>query len=227
MKDFGILYIVATPIGNMGDISSRAIETLSTVNKIYAEDTRVGIKLMKSLGIEKIIESYHAHSHRSIYDQILKDLIDGANLALISDAGTPGISDPGNELINYLLDREPLLQIRSIPGPSSITSALSISGFKANTFNFLGFLPKKKQKAIFEKISDSEDTAIYFDSPHRVLGNLRKLLDYVGSNRRVFVARELTKIHETHYRGAIEEVIKSLESEDYLKGEIVCIIEGK
>lgn len=226
MNNFGTLYIVATPIGNLGDISSRAIDMLRSVDKLYTEDTRVTNGLLKNFDINTSSISFHAHSDSHKMDLILKDLIEGSNVALVTDAGTPGISDPGNALIDYLLSREPSLNIIPIPGASALTAALSVSGFNAREFTFLGFLPKKKLQAVYMRIIDSEIVIVYFDSPHRVIKNLETFYRDLG-NRRLFVARELTKLHETHYRGSAEEVLNQLKSEKNLKGEIVVVIEGK
>lgn len=222
----GKLYIVATPIGNLGDISSRALDILHSVAKIYAEDTRVTNKLLKNFDIQTSTQSFHAHSSQLKFDLILKDLIDGKNIALVTDAGTPGVSDPGNELVDYLFSREPDLQIRSIPGPSAVTTALSMCGFNVNKFLFLGFLPKKKLNKSLEIIKNSEVAVIYFDSVHRALKNLEKLSGVLEGTRRVFVAREITKLHETHYRGSIAQVLAQLKEEKNLKGELVVVVES-
>jgi len=226
MNNFGTLYIVATPIGNLGDISSRAIDVLRSVDKLYTEDTRVTNGLLKNFDIITSSISFHAHSDSHKMDLILKDLIDGKSVALVTDAGTPGISDPGNELVDYLLSREPELKIIPIPGASALTAALSVSGFNAREFTFLGFLPKKKLQAVYKQIIDSEIVVVYFDSPHRVIKNLEAIVGRL-EDRRIFIARELTKLHETHYRGSAEKVLHQLKEEKNLKGELVVIIENK
>lgn len=221
----GKLHIVSTPIGNLEDITIRAIDTLKSVDKVYAEDTRVGLRLLKSFDIEKPLNSFHAHSNTLKYDLVLKDLIDGFNLALITDAGTPGISDPGNELVNYLLKLEPNIQVIPVPGASALTTAVSVSGFNMNSFIFLGFLPKKKLNKTLEIIANSEIPVICYDSPHRIKSNLLKLSSILKTKRNVFIGRELTKMHETHYRGDINEVLVQLNNEKNLKGELVLIID--
>lgn len=220
----GTLYIVATPIGNLEDITKRALKTLKEADLILAEDTRVSGKLLKHFDIEKPILSYHQHSDDNTRLKILGYLISGKKLALVTDAGTPGISDPGNELINYILEREPEIKIVPIPGPSAIITALSASGFRADKFVFIGFLPKKKRTKLFSWLKEGKITFAFYDSPKRVLKSLEVLKEEFV-DKRVFVARELTKMHETLYRGTFNEAIKSLK-EDTLKGEIVVIVEN-
>lgn len=220
----GKLYIVATPIGNLEDTTRRAISTLTDVDLILAEDTRVTKKLLSGYDIEKPIMSYHHHSDENTKLKILGYLIKGKNLALVTDSGTPGISDPGNELIDYLLEREPLINVVPIPGPSALTTALSSSGFRTNKFVFLGFLPKKGRAKLYDWLEKGEMTFVFFESPNRILKTLGVIKERFGQ-RRVFVARELTKMYETLYRGEIDKIIKELK-EDTLKGEIVVVVEG-
>jgi len=229
------LYIVATPIGNLDDITSRALQVLRGVDLILCEDTRVTKKLLDHYGIKTLTLSYHEHSKLKKVNYILDQLKQGKNLALVSDAGTPGISDPGNKLIeqlnNWLIDQ---LRIVSIPGPSAVTAAAAISGFPLDRFVFLGFPPaKKKRKKFFEEIISSKYPVIFYESPYRILKTLRELKalynlgDRLNSTaQKIVVCRELTKKFETIYRGAIEEVIKQLE-EDVIKGEFVVIVNKK
>jgi 16S rRNA (cytidine1402-2'-O)-methyltransferase len=220
----GTLYIVATPIGNLEDITKRALSTLKKTDLILAEDTRVTKKLLSHYDIKKPIMSYHHHSDENTKLKILGYLIKGKDLALVTDAGTPGISDPGNELIDYLLDKEPEINVVPIPGPSAITAALSVSGFNINKFVFFGFMPKKKRNKLLNWIKARKVSFAFYESPHRViktLGRLKK--DF--PKRRVLVARELTKVHETLYRGSFDEVTDELKK-DKLKGEIVVIVEN-
>lgn len=221
----GTLYIVATPIGNLEDMTLRAIRVLREVDLILAEDTRVTEKLLIHYDMDKDILSYHQHSNISRKSQIYSDIINGKNIALVSDAGTPGISDPGNELIDFLLSHDKTIKIVPIPGASAITTALSVSGFRADKFVFLGFLPKKKRKKLFEWIKDGKITFAFYESPFRILKTLAVLEEYFGSDRRIFIARELTKLHETLYRGSIKEVKEKL-GEGKIKGEIVVVVEG-
>jgi 16S rRNA (cytidine1402-2'-O)-methyltransferase len=226
----GTLYIVGTPIGNLDDISKRALETLAKVDLVLAEDTRVTNKLLINFDIKKRIESYHQHSSDEKKLSILKMLMDGVDIALVSDAGTPGLSDPGNELIDFLYSHSggseatDRISIIPIPGPSAATTALSVCGFNVSNYLFLGFWPKKKQSKYINLIQKTSVPFVYFDSPHRVMKNLEKLLQEIG-DRRVFVGRELTKMHETHYRGSISEVLSALKAEKHLKGEIVIVVE--
>ena len=218
----GILYIVATPIGNLDDISLRALQTLKNVDIIYAEDTRKTSILLNHYDIVNITNSYHQHSKDIKKNKILKHLIDGENVALVTDAGTPGISDPGNELINYLLEKEPTIKVIPIPGPSALTASLSVSGFRADKFVFIGFLPKKKRTKLFKWLKEGRMTFAFYESPKRLLKTLEVLKEHFNGDTRVVIARELTKMHETVYRGSISEVQKVLGKP---KGEVVVIVE--
>jgi len=226
----GTLYIVATPIGNLEDITLRAIRVIREADLILAEDTRVTEKLLAFLKSKfqmsnsKLI-SYHQHSGEGKKFEILNYLLEGKNLALVTDAGTPGISDPGNELIDFLLVKDASIKIVPIPGASAITTALSVCGFNVSKFIFLGFLPKKKRTKLFKWLVDGKISFSFYESPHRILKTLDVLAEHFGEGRRVFIARELTKIYETLYRGTISEVKAKLEKEK-VKGEIVVVVEG-
>lgn len=224
--NFGTLYIVATPIGNLGDISKRAIETLKSVDVILTEDTRVTKKLLNRFKIQTRISSYHQHSKETKKLNILKDLIEGKNIVLVSDAGTPGISDPGNELIDYLLEKEPKIKIVPIPGPSAITTALSICGFNVNNFVFLGYFPKKKRTKTFLRIKEGKEAHIFFESPKRLLKTITELQEYTEEQRRIFIGKELTKMFEMTYRGQLKSIIGQLETSD-LRGEAVVVVEKR
>lgn len=217
----GTLYIVATPIGNLEDITLRAIKILKEVDIVLAEDTRVTKKLLPSS--VKLI-SYHQHSSEAKKLRILSELIKGKNLALVTDAGTPGISDPGNELVSFLIEKGSNIKIVPIPGPSAVTAALSVCGFDVSRFTFLGFLPKKKLAKTLNLIVERRIATVFFESPKRIIKTLEKLKKYLGSDRRVFVGRELTKMHETTYRGSLSEVSEKLSNEN-IRGEIVVIVE--
>jgi len=219
----GNLYIVATPIGNLKDITLRAIETLHKVDLILAEDTRVSKKLLERYNISTKLISYHQHSKEEKKKKILLDLLSGKNLALITDSGTPGVSDPGNELISYLVEREKEIGVVPIPGASAIACAISVTGLKMSKFLFLGFLQKKKRKKLFEWIKLQKYPFCFYESPKRVLKTLDTLEEYFGKEINVFIARELTKMHETLYRGTLEKVRRNL-SKDKVKGEIVVIV---
>lgn len=218
----GTLYIVATPIGNLEDITLRALRILKEVDLIIAEDTRVSGYLLRHYDINRAILSYHQHSGEDKKLQILNLLLDGKNIALVTDAGTPGISDPGNELIDYLLAYQPQLKIIPIPGASAITTALSASGFTANEFVFIGFMPKKKKTKLVKWLKDGKMTFAFYESPHRLVKTLGQIEDEFGDVN-VFIGRELTKMHETLYRGKISEINKTLKGK--IKGEIVVAVE--
>ena len=219
----GMLYMVATPIGNLKDITLRALDALKESDFILAEDTRVTKKLLMHYDIQASVLSYHQHTQEQKKNEILRLLIEGKNLALVTDAGTPGISDPGNELIAFLLEKEPDIKIVPIPGASALVTALSVSGFRADKFVFLGFLPKKRRSKLIAWLKEGKDTFCFYESPKRILKTLEMLKEEFG-NRNVFVARELTKLHESLYRGNISEVIEKLQK-DPVKGEIVVVVE--
>lgn len=221
------LYIVATPIGNLDDFSMRAVKALSDSDLILAEDTRVTLKLLEHFDIHKPLESYHQHTSDEKKLRILSLLMEGKSVVLVSDAGTPGISDPGNELIDFLLNSSKISEIKviPIPGPSAVTTALSVSGFDVSQYVFLGFWPKKKASKLIKMIQNIAIPFVFFESPHRIIKTLSLLSESLGKERRVFVGRELTKMHETHYRGTIEEVLKKLKADKFLKGEIVAVVE--
>lgn len=220
-KNAGILYIVATPIGNLEDITLRAIRILKEVDLIAAEDTRHTLKLLNHLEISKPMISYHRHNEEIRTDNLIKELEDGKNIALVSDAGTPGICDPGEEIIKRCIDKN--IKIIPIPGACAMVNALICSGISTKEFNFLGFLPlnKKTRKEKLEEIKNSNKTIILYEAPHKLKNTLNDLKDIV-ENRKIVLARELTKIHEEYIRGTIEELIENSEN---LKGEIVLIIE--
>lgn len=221
----GILYIVATPIGNLEDISLRALKILKEVDLILAEDTRVTKKLLMHYDIKTPTLSYHQHSSDEKKNRIISSLVKGQDLALVSDAGTPSISDPGNELIDFLLKREPEIKVVPVPGAAALTTALSVAGFRTDKFVFLGFLPKKKRTRLFSWLKQGKITFAFYESPRRLLKTLNVLGGHFGPGRRVFIARELTKIHESLYRGTIEQITNELQGS--IKGEIVVVVEGK
>ncbi len=222
-----ILYIVATPIGNLEDISKRALRILSEVDLILCEDTRQTQKLLNFYTIKKPTLSYHQHSKFKKIDYILNLLKHGKDLALVCDAGTPGISDPGNKLIEIILTRFSLVNIRfvPVPGPSALIAAASISGFPMDKFLFLGFPPhKKKRKKFFEEVINSKYPVIFYESTHRILKTLRELKS-LDEKLKIVVYRELTKAFETIYRGRVGEVLEQLEKGEK-RGEFVIIVEA-
>lgn len=224
------LYIVATPIGNLADITYRAISVLNEVDIILSEDTRVASKLLSHYEIKKKVESFHAHTKDSKVDKILSYLESGKNIALITDAGTPGVSDPGATLVKRVLESKiENIFIIPIPGASALTTAISASGIEMSSFNFLGFLPHKKgRETLFKKINENDKIFIFYESPHRVLKTLEGLEKFLDSNREVVVAKELTKIHEEFVRGDIKKVREYfLSNPSKIRGEFVVIIGNK
>ncbi len=234
-------YIVATPIGNMGDITFRAIETLKSVDLILCEDTRETKKILEKYAIDKPTMSYHAQSKLSKVDKIFELLEGGKNLALVSDAGTPGISDPGAMLVskikekfNNLVVGVPLgtpttklceVQVIPIPGPSAVITALSASGLPTHEFTFLGFLPHKKgRETLLREIANSKRTMVFYESPHRILKTLESLIKFCP-NKKVCVARELTKIYEEFKIGAPDEVLEYFnKNTEKQRGEFTVIV---
>ena len=218
----GKLFIVATPIGNLEDITIRAVKILNMVDIIAAEDTRHTLKLLNHLEISKPLISYHRHNEDVKSDILIEDLLKGKNIALVSDAGTPGISDPGEEVIKKCIDNN--IQVIPIPGACAMVNALICSGIDTKEFTFLGFLPlnKKLRKIKLEEIKNSNKTIIIYEAPHKLLATLKDLKE-VLENRKIVLARELTKIHEEFIRKDIDELINIAEN---IKGEIILIIEA-
>jgi len=209
------LYIVATPIGNLKDITRRALEALQQADFILCEDTRVTRKLLDYFDIDKPMISYHQHSKLSKIAKI-KELLNNHDLALVSDAGTPGISDPGNKLIEQVKN---ICEVVPIPGVSAISTIISISGFPTDRFIFLGFIPqKKKRKQFIEKINTFEYPVIFYESCYRIIKTLKQL----NQDLEIVVGRELTKKFETIYRGQVDKVIDMIEK-DKIKGEFTII----
>jgi 16S rRNA (cytidine1402-2'-O)-methyltransferase len=222
-------YVVGTPIGNLEDITLRAISILKSVNLILCEDTRTTGILLKKYGIEAPLMSYHIKSKLSKIKDIIKLLEEGKNIALVSDAGTPCISDPGSLLISEIRKKiEELkteIKIRAIPGASALTSAYSISGIKGGDFTFLGFLPHKKgRETLFKEISKSERTMIFYESPHRIMKTLESLNKF-APDKEIFIAREITKIFEEDIKGKASEISEFFKNnKEKIKGEFVVII---
>ena len=221
-KKKGILYVVATPIGNLEDITLRAIRILKEVDFIAAEDTRHTLKLLNHLEISKPMISYHRHNEEIRSDNLIKELENGKNIAVVSDAGTPGICDPGEEIIKKCIEEN--ITVVPIPGACAMINALIASGINTKEFTFLGFLPlnKKTRKEKLEEIKKTSKTIIIYEAPHKLKSTLEDLKEIL-EERKVVLARELTKIHEEYIRGTIQELILKAEN---LKGEIVLIIEG-
>lgn len=219
----GKLYIIATPIGNLEDITLRALRILKEVDIIAAEDTRQTLKLLNHYEISRHLISYHRHNEETKSNYLIEKLKEGQNIGLVSDAGTPGISDPGEEVIKKAIEEE--IEVIPIPGACAMVNALICSGLDTKEFCFLGFLPlnKKLRKEKLEEIRSSTKTIILYEAPHKMKITLKDLKDYIGE-RRVVLARELTKIHEEFIRKPIEELIEDVEN---LKGEMILIIEAK
>ena len=218
-------YVVATPIGNMGDITFRAIETLKEVDLILCEDTRMTKRLLDKYFINKPTMSYHAQSKLSKTDKIFELLEEGENLALVSDAGTPGISDPGAMLVSQIKEKFNDVQIIPIPGVTALITALSASGLPTHEFTFLGFLPHKKgRETLFKEIAEAKRTMVFYESPHRILKTLESLQKFCPE-KKVCIARELTKIYEEFKTGSPKELLQYLtENTVKQKGEFTVLV---
>lgn len=218
----GILYIVPTPIGNLKDITFRAIETLKEVDIILAEDTRQTQKLTKHYGIDKMLWSHHKFNEHKATDSIIQKLKAGNNFALVSDGGTPGISDPGFFLVRACIQEG--VPVISLPGAVAFIPALVNSGFPCDKFVFEGFLPHKKgRKTLLEKIAIEERTVILYESPHRIIKTLEQIITYISPERPVAISRELTKTFEENLRGTAAEMLEHFKKHKP-KGEFVLII---
>lgn len=217
----GTLYLVATPIGNLDDITLRAIKILKDVDFIAAEDTRHSLKLLNHLEISKPLISYHRHNEGVKSELLIEKLLDNKNIALITDAGTPGISDPGEEIVKQCIENN--IQIIPIPGACALINALICSGLDTTEFTFFGFLPlnKKNRKENLDKIKNCSNTSILYEAPHKLSSTLKDLNEIL-ENRKIVLARELTKIHEEFISGTATELLNRL---DNPKGEFVIIIE--
>ena len=220
----GILYIVPTPIGNLEDITLRALRVLKEVEMIAAEDTRHTQHLLAHFGIKTALTSYHEHNERDKARTLVERIKNGASIALVSDAGTPAISDPGYRIVVQAIDAG--IQVVALPGASALTTALSASGLPTDRFLFEGFLPAKPQerKAKLQSLRAETETLLFYEGPHRLLDALNDMLKIFGE-RQVAVARELTKLHEEFLRGRLSDVIGSLGDRE-IKGEIVIMVQG-
>ena len=220
--EYGKLYIVATPIGNLEDITYRAINILNSVDLIAAEDTRHTLKLLNKYQISKHLISYHRHNEDVKSNSLINDLKQGKNIALVSDAGTPGICDPGEVIIKKCLEEN--IQVIPIPGACAFVNALICSGLSTESFSFIGFLPlnKKNRKEKIDLIKNSKNTVILYEAPHKLQATLNDLSEVV-KDRKIVIARELTKIHEEFIRGNIDEIIEKTQD---IKGEMIILIEG-
>lgn len=222
----GKLYLVATPIGNLGDITFRAIETLKNVDLILAEDTRKTIKLLNHFEISKQMISFYRHNEGTKIDSVIELLLEGKNLALVSDAGTPAISDPGEDLVREAINND--IVVIPIPGAVAFVQGLICSGFDTKRFVFEGFLPMNKgnRKTHLNSLKNEERTIIFYEAPHKLRRTLKDLREYFGGDRRVVLSREITKVFEEHLRFTLDEAI-AYYSEGDIKGEFVVLVEGK
>lgn len=220
-----MLYIVPTPIGNLQDITLRALEVLKKVDLILAEDTRTSIKLLNHYQIIRPLSPYHQHNEHQVLQHLVNQLLQGKTIAMISDAGTPGISDAA-----FLLVRECNkvgVKVECLPGPTAFVPALVNSGLPANRFIFEGFLPLKKgRQTLLKKLASEDRTLIFYESPHRLVKTLEEFIQYFGSGRQCAISRELSKLHEENVRGSLEEILLHFRQKD-VKGEIVLVVSGK
>ena len=222
----GKLFLVPTPIGNLDDMTFRAVKVLKEVSLILCEDTRTSGKLMKHFEIGTQLKSFHQHNEHNLVSEMAKQMKLGQSFALISDAGTPGISDPG-----FLLVRECIannIEIESLPGATALIPALVNSGLPCDRFVFEGFLPHKKgrQKRV-QALLEETKTIVFYESPYRVIKTFNLLKEHFGGERRASFSREITKLHEETFRGTIDEIIAHLEAKQAIKGEFVLVLEGK
>lgn len=221
----GKLYVVGTPIGNLKDITERGKETLQSVDLILAEDTRVTAKLLNHLGIKKPMWRYDEYAKDDLYERILEFLGTGKEIALVTDAGTPNIADPGSKLIAFIRERIPQIEIIPVPGPSAIVTALSVSGSNADKFTFVGYPPHKKgRQTFFKKLKETGiRPLVMYESPHRLQKTLSDLEKICECEEKVTIAKELTKIHEEIWSGTVKEA-KERFTKDKGKGEFVIIV---
>lgn len=221
----GTLYVVATPIGNLEDITLRAVRVLSEVSAVACEDTRVTSKLMAHVKLQKSLVSLHEHSDAPALARLMDRLRKGESIAYVSDAGTPGVNDPGGKLVAAAFEAG--MKVEPVPGPSAVTAAISVCGFPMDEFTYVGFIPHKKgRETLFRQIAERETPTIFFESTHRIEKTLASLTKVLDPERRIFMGRELTKLHETLYRGTIDAVTKHLQATS-TKGEFVLIIGPK
>jgi 16S rRNA (cytidine1402-2'-O)-methyltransferase len=220
----GILYIVATPIGNLSDMTFRAVDILSKVDLIACEDTRVTKRLLQHYDIDTQTTSYHQHTKNDKVQKIIAGIIDGDDVAVVTDAGTPGISDPGNVLVAAAIKES--VTIMPIPGCTALTTLVSVAGIDMQQFTFLAYPPHKKgRQTFFRRVVNSEMPVVYYDSVHRVVKNLELLKEISGGRHNVIIGRELTKMHEQIIRGTVEDSINYFaEHPDKVRGEFVIIV---
>lgn len=218
----GKLYLVATPIGNLEDITLRALKVLESVDLIAAEDTRHTLGLLNHFNISKPLISYYKQNEKTKSEILISKLLEGQNIAVVSDAGTPGISDPGEEIVKVAIEND--IEIVPIPGACAFVNALIASGFSTKEFSFIGFLSaeKKERKEKLEDLKYETKTLIFYEAPHKLKTMLESVLEVLG-DRKIVLAKELTKIHETFIRGTVSEILENIET---IKGEFVILVEG-
>lgn len=221
----GTLYLCATPIGNLGDISSRCLEILENVDVVAAEDTRRTLQLLNHFGITKALTSYHEHNKKSKGEYIINLLLEGKNIAQVSDAGTPAISDPGEDLVRLAIEND--IEVTSIPGPVAGINALILSGLPTSRYAFEGFLSTNKRNRYehLESVKKDTHTLIFYEAPHKLLSTLKDMKQYFGGERKIALARELTKLHEEIIRTTLDGALEYY-SEKSPRGEYVLIVEG-
>jgi 16S rRNA (cytidine1402-2'-O)-methyltransferase len=222
-KNQGTLYLVATPIGNLEDITFRALRVLREAGVIACEDTRHTAKLLQHYGIEKPTVSYHEHNEAARAEELVARLEEGVNVAQVSDAGMPGISDPGYRVVRLAIEHG--ISVVPVPGPAAAITALAASGLPTDSFQFLGFLPARsgERRSLLESLRDAELTTIVYEAPHRIVETMKDMVATLGAERPVVLARELTKVHEAFIRGSAAEVLASLQQRE-VKGEITVLI---
>lgn len=222
--EYGKLYICPTPIGNLEDITLRTLRILREVDIIACEDTRHSLRLLNHYEIKKPLTSYHEHNIREKGPELVQKLIEGNNIAIITDAGMPGISDPGQDLIKLAIEED--IEVVALPGPTASITALVVSGLNTDKFVFEGFLPSKKKDRVkaLEALADEKRTIIFYESPHRVISSMEDMVEILG-NRKIAVCRELTKHYEEILRGSFETALERFNQSE-IKGEFVIIVEG-
>ncbi len=219
----GTLYVVATPIGNLEDITYRAVRVLKEADLIACEDTRHTAKLLQHYGIDKPTVSYHEHNEASRAEELVAKLEQGLNIAQVSDAGMPGISDPGYRVIKLAIERG--IQVVPAPGASALIAALAASGLPTDSFEFHGFLPAKsgQRRTLLERLRETRNTVVAYEAPHRIVETMRDIVELLGPERPVVLARELTKVHEEFVRGSAAEVLARVQANEP-KGEITLLL---
>lgn len=222
----GKLILVPTPIGNLKDMTYRSVEVLQSADMILAEDTRVSGILLKHFSVDTPMTTYHQHNEHKVVERLTDQLVSGKTMALITDAGTPAISDPGFLIVREAVEKG--VDVECLPGATSIIPALAVSGLPSDRFYMEGFLPHKKgRKTRLEDISQRKETVVLLESPYRLLKTLEQLAEYCGNERQVCVSREISKLHEEHVRGSLKEVADEFRQRTAIKGEIVMVLDGK